>query len=380
MVPQIAPYPRAAPEARPAQGQQHQHEMAQIDGVELAQPAVIERPARRQVRCGRSGCRSSCRSSLDDGLAPGRGRYRSQQAVLPLVAPRNLSCCNAASIEIGSLRNPSQAATMTETRQAREIGPQGSALADPHLCRPFDGGQVERALSHQPGARADRPVGRLRSADPDRLRLRPSAGQGRGRQGRRADQPSRRHAHPVRRHPARPHEHLDDHQRAGGVAAVSLYRGGRGRGRRARQAAGHDAERHHQGISLARDLHLPARAVAPADRRHDRLHLSRGSQVEPDERLQLSPAGSGRDAGAGAGLLARQRHRRARRGARARPGARGGFPAGRRPHLVLRQCRHPLRHRDVQDASVRRIVGRHHAQPLRRRRSPSSGCSATACR
>ena len=179
------------------------------------------------------------------------------------------------------------------------------ALADPHLCRPFDGRQVERALSHQSGARADRPVGRLRSADPDRLRLRSSAGQGRGRQGRRADQPSRRHAHPVRRHPARPHEHLDDHQRAGGVAAVALYRDRRGAGRRARQAAGHDAERHHQGISLARDLHLPARAVAAADRRHDRLHLSRGSQVEPDERLQLSPAGSRRDADAGAGLRAR---------------------------------------------------------------------------
>ena len=128
-------------------------------------------------------------------------------------------------------------------------------------------------------------------------------------------------------------------------------------GRRARQAAGHDAERHHQGVPLARDLHLPARAVAPADRRHDRLHLSRGSQVEPDERLQLSPAGSGRDAGAGARLLARQRHRRARRGAGARPGARGRFPAGRRPHLLLRQCRHPLRHRDVQDAGVRRAVG-----------------------
>ena len=90
--------------------------------------------------------------------------------------------------------------------------------------------------------------------------------------------------------------------------------------------------------------------------------------MEPDERLQLSPAGSRRDAGAGAGLLAGQRHRRARRGARARPGARGRLPAGRRPHLLLRQRRHPLRHRDVQDAGVRRAVGRHHAQPLWRRR------------
>ena len=30
----------------------------------------------------------------------------------------------------------------------------------------------------------------------------------------------------------------------------------------AREAAGHDAERHHQGISLARHLRLPAGAVA----------------------------------------------------------------------------------------------------------------------
>ena len=111
---------------------------------------------------------------------------------------------------------------------------------------------------------------------------------------------------------------------------ASLYRDRREPGRRSRQAPGHDPERHHQGISQPRDLHLPARAVAAADRRHDRLHLSRGSQVEPDERLQLSPAGSRRDADAGAGLLARQRDRRARCGARARPGARGGLPAGGR--------------------------------------------------
>ena len=215
-----------------------------------------------------------------------------------------------------------------------DIAPTRSALADPHLCRTFDRSQVERALSHQPGARADGLERRLRSADPDRLLLRPSAGQRRGRQGGRADQPSRRHAHPVRRHPARSHEHVDDHQRAGGVALVALYRRGRSAGRGAGQAAGHDAKRHHQGISLARDLHLPARAIAAADGRYDRLHLSRGSQVEPDERLQLSPAGSRCDAGAGAGLLAGQRHRRARCGARARPGAGSRLPAGRGSHLA----------------------------------------------
>ena len=32
-------------------------------------------------------------------------------------------------------------------------------------------------------------------------------------------------------------------------------------GRRSRRAPGHDAERHHQGVPLARDLRLPARAL-----------------------------------------------------------------------------------------------------------------------
>ena len=271
--------------------------------------------------------------------------------------------------------------TAPTARQALKERPHRPALADPHLCRPFDRGQVERALPHQPGARADRPVGRLRSADPDRLRLRSSAGQGRGRQGRRADQPSRRHAHPVRRHPARPHEHLDDHQRAGGVAARRfISRRPRARASSAPSCRARRRTTSSRNISVARDLHLPARAVAAADRRHDRLHLSRGSQVEPDERLQLSPAGSGRDADAGAGLLAGQCDRRARCGARARPGARGGFPAGGRAHLLLRQRRHPLRHRDLQDAGVRRAVGGHHAATATASPTPSSGCSATACR
>ena len=46
--------------------------------------------------------------------------------------------------------------------------------------------------------------------------------------------------------------------------------------------------------------------------------LPRGSEVEPDERLQLPPAGGRRDAGAGARLRARHRPRRPRRGPRAR--------------------------------------------------------------
>ena len=39
-----------------------------------------------------------------------------------------------------------------------------------------------------------------------------------------------------------------------------------------RRAPGHDAERHHQGVPLARHLRVPARPLDAADRRHDRLH------------------------------------------------------------------------------------------------------------
>ena len=37
------------------------------------------------------------------------------------------------------------------------------------------------------------------------------------------------------------------------------------------RAAGHHPERHRQGVPQPRDLHLPARAEPPADRRHGRL-------------------------------------------------------------------------------------------------------------
>ncbi len=58
----------------------------------------------------------------------------------------------------------------------------------------------------------------------------------------------------------------------------------------------------------------------------------------------------------------------------------GRIRRGGRPHLVLRQCRAALRHRNLQDARVHRIVGRDHPRALRRDAIPSTGCSATACR
>ena len=115
-----------------------------------------------------------------------------------------------------------------------------------------------------------------------------------------------------------------------------------------------------------------ARAVDAADQRRHRLDLPGDAEVEPDQRLLLPSAGGRRDAGAGAGLRAGQRHRRSRQRARRRAQSPRRVSAARRAHLVLRQRRHPLRHRDVQDARVDRAVGRDHGGALRHRGSRSS--------
>ena len=133
--------------------------------------------------------------------------------------------------------------------------------------------------------------------------------------------------------------------------------------------ARHDAERHREGVPVAGHLHLPARAEPPVDRRHGRLVRGPRAQVEPDERLQLPPAGGGRDAGAGDRVRAGDRDRRARRGARVRPGRGRSISGRRRLDLVLRQRRHPLRRRDVQAAGLHRAVGPHRPRALRRHRS-----------
>ena len=135
------------------------------------------------------------------------------------------------------------------------------------------------------------------------------------------------------------------------------------------RAPGHDAERHHQGISGARRLCVPARRLAPADQGPDPLLRPRDAEVEPDERVLLPFAGSGRDAGAGAELRAGDSDRGARAGAPIGRGRRGGLRRGRRADVVLRQRRHALRHRTREDAGLRRALGRNHARPLRRRRS-----------
>ena len=109
-------------------------------------------------------------------------------------------------------------------------------------------------------------------------------------------------------------------------------------------------------------------AVAAADHRHGRLHRRRDPEVEPDQHLQLPPAGGRRDAGAGDRLRDVHRDRRAGCRARLRPGASRALRRGRGPHLVLRQRRRALRRGDVQDARLRAALGRADPRALRRHR------------
>ena len=123
------------------------------------------------------------------------------------------------------------------------------------------------------------------------------------------------------------------------------------------EACRHHAERHHQGVSLARHPRVSAGALHAADQGHDPVHDPGDAEMEPDERVLLSPAGGGRDAGAGARIRARHRDRRARHGEGIGRGPSRGVRRGGRAHLVLRQCRPALHHRDLQDARLRRALG-----------------------
>ena len=95
---------------------------------------------------------------------------------------------------------------------------------------------------------------------------------------------------------------------------VALRGARRRAGRRPGQTHRHGTERHHQGISVARHLCVPAQALAPADQGRDRLRLARDSEMEPDQCLLLPFAGGWSDADAGACLCPRHGRGRSRRG------------------------------------------------------------------
>ena len=254
-------------------------------------------------------------------------------------------------------------------------------MGDAHLRRALRRPALERALPPQPRQGPDRALGRLRPADPDRLRPRPRRS------------PAARSARSASRSPTRatctrcfdgiPLDEMNTSMTINATAAwlLALYvTVAEENGRRARGAHGHDPERHHQGVPLARHLRLPARAVDAADRRHGRVHRQRDPELEPDQRLHLPPPGGRRDPGPGDRLRALDRDRGARRGQGARPGLRGGLPQGLRPDLVLRQRRRPLRRGAREAARDGGDLGADRPRALRGRPSRSSCACATASR
>ncbi len=252
--------------------------------------------------------------------------------------------------------------------------------------RTYSGHSSARASNElyriEPGEGPDGPVGRLRPPDPDRLRPRPSVlARGEVGQGRRPGAAPRRDADPLRRDPARGHEHVDDDQRHRDVAdraCTSPWPRSSGVDRTV--LCRHDAERHRQGVPVPGNVHLRSRAEPPAHRRPHHPHRQARSPVEPDQRLPVPPAGSRRDAGAGAGLRAGDRGRGARRGARLGPGRPRRLP--RRSSAASRSSSTPASasSRRCARCAPSRAVGPHLPRALRRDRTRSCAGSATACR
>ena len=168
-----------------------------------------------------------------------------------------------------------------------------AALDHPAICRLLNGRGIQRLLPPQPGGRSEGAVDRVRPRDPSRLRQRPSAGGGRCRHGRGRHQFHPRHAHAVRRHPARADERLDDHERCCPADPGPVRRGRRGAGGAAGQAQRHHPERHPQGVHGPQYLHLPAAALDADHFRHLRLHRPAHATLQLDQHLRLSHAGGG---------------------------------------------------------------------------------------
>ena len=178
---------------------------------------------------------------------------------------------------------------------------------------------VQRALQVPARARVDRALDGLRPADPARAGLRRPALPGRGRPHRGRDRLDRRHAHRLRRDPARPGLHVDDDQRAGVGAAAALPARRRGAGRPVRAAPRDRPERHPQGVHRARELHLPAEAVDAPDHRSVRVLPRARPEVEHGLDLGLPLPREGLLGGPGGRVHAGQRHRLRAGGARRRP-------------------------------------------------------------
>ena len=248
-------------------------------------------------------------------------------------------------------------------------------MDDAHLLRPLHCGCIQRAVPHQLGKGSNGSVHRFRPADTDGLRPGSRARTRRSGQGgctRRAPRP---HADAPRRHSTGRDEHVDDDQCHCRLVACALRRQRQRTRRHLTTTAGHHPKRHREGIPLARNVHLPAAALQASDRRHDCLVLHQRTEVEPDERVLVSLAGSGCYAGSGSGVLARQCHRHPRCSARKRPGTRRKVSRGIRFDVILRKRRNPFRRGDVQDARLHPTVGAHRPRALWHHRRPRAAFS-----
>ena len=255
--------------------------------------------------------------------------------------------------------DPAQPTCCSTRRGARHAMRRGSSA-------PTRGTPARGRRTSSTGAtcrRPDRPVDRLRSADPVRLRLRRPDRPARGRQGRRADQ--HRSTTCTCCSTTSRIEQMNTSMTINGTAMwlLALYVAlARERGVDTRAADRHHPERHHQGVPGARHLHLPARATAcgssprctsTASRRCRSWNASNicsyhlqeaGATPVQELAFALANAIGLLDLHQGAGPLRRRPVR-----------------ACRRAHQLLRQRGHPVRRGDVQDARVRRAVGRDHA-------------------
>ena len=234
------------------------------------------------------------------------------------------------------------------------------AMDHPAICRLLHGGGFQRLLPPQPGGGADGPVHRLRPRHPSRLRLGPSARCGRRRHGGRGDRFDLRHAHAVRRHPARPDDGVDDHERRGAAHHGALHRGGRGTGRSAGEACRDDPERHPEGVHGPQHLHLSAAGVDEDRVRHLQVHVRADAEVQLHLDLRLSHAGGGCDGGSRAGLYAGGRPRICE----GRRGRRAAHRQVRATAFLLLGHRHELLHGSGQDARGPHDLGQAH-QALR---------------
>jgi hypothetical protein len=106
-------------------------------------------------------------------------------------------------------------------------GPQATMYAAPVDHPPvrgfLDGGRIQRLPPH-PGRRRPGRVRGVRPGHPPRLRFRPSARQGRRRQGRRGGRFGRGHEDPVRRHRSGQSVGFHDHERRRAAGVGRLHR------------------------------------------------------------------------------------------------------------------------------------------------------------